>query len=399
MSADLSTIAEKLASARDSLVDALVDELSAVPGYAGVVTADSQREGMRAASAFLLESFESVLTGGYSAKLHQAYVSDASRERVKWGVPARAVLYTYQISSRLMWDYLRSIVADDEDPIVTLSKCWSLWMEHVDYSTRVVLEAYSRDTVEHILSLSARRWRFAVSMMQDELDQAELRERLRDVGFGRSTQFMLIVARFTSRTSAADMETDILAYERSLRSLTNGLGIAGHSDGTNLYILLPADTCSPEEAGAALRSSSVSARYSCLVSGVQTWEAGAQQLVAALLPMLPLVRAGHVRLADSFSVLDRAIGELRFAIKNQQEPGLDSRLVALVTSDDMWARTIEALWKCGMRVREAATTLHVHPNTVYYRVEQAKKQFGCDLLDLASLVDAYIAMEALRDNA
>ncbi|MCW2756323.1 MAG: putative CdaR family transcriptional regulator [Nocardioidaceae bacterium] len=59
-------------------------------------------------------------------------------------------------------------------------------------------------------------------------------------------------------------------------------------------------------------------------------------------------------------------------------------------------RTLDAFVACDMRVREAAECLHVHPNTVYYRLDRLTERLGVDVRKVTQLIDVLTALRLLQ---
>ena len=63
---------------------------------------------------------------------------------------------------------------------------------------------------------------------------------------------------------------------------------------------------------------------------------------------------------------------------------------------DEAAETLTAYLSSGMRARGAAEALHVHPNTVYYRLTRIEQVFGVDSHDYWQLLDLLVYVRVLR---
>jgi hypothetical protein len=66
-------------------------------------------------------------------------------------------------------------------------------------------------------------------------------------------------------------------------------------------------------------------------------------------------------------------------------------LVAELDADEV-ANTVGALIRCGGNLTAAARELHVHPNTVSYRLERLRKITGIDLRQSQGMLDGHLAL-------
>jgi hypothetical protein len=61
--------------------------------------------------------------------------------------------------------------------------------------------------------------------------------------------------------------------------------------------------------------------------------------------------------------------------------------------------TLETFVACEMSVRETADRLHVHPNTVYYRLDRLTERLAVDVRRVTQLIDVLAALRLLQASA
>ena len=100
----------------------------------------------------------------------------------------------------------------------------------------------------------------------------------------------------------------------------------------------------------------------------------------------------RLAMLTEISVLDFAAAALGPDIKYvSPEPMV--RFIGTVSQDHPdWLETIDAWVANSLNVKQTATAMHVHVNTVYYRLGQISKATGVDVYDLGQVVGLVIAV-------
>ena len=97
-------------------------------------------------------------------------------------------------------------------------------------------------------------------------------------------------------------------------------------------------------------------------------------------------------LAEDVSLFQHATAALYETIDLICPPDLRSFVVANQAHMRLWHETLETHARHGHNVRNTAAALHVHTNTVYYRLGQISAASGRDLTSLSDFTDVWIAL-------
>ncbi|WP_332871070.1 PucR family transcriptional regulator [Nocardioides allogilvus] len=96
---------------------------------------------------------------------------------------------------------------------------------------------------------------------------------------------------------------------------------------------------------------------------------------------------------------------LDFLVQSQGEdgarlvkPAIRAFLAEDLESNGVFVATLKAYIAANLNAKEAALTLMVHPNTVYYRLERIAERTGCDVRRVDELIDLLLAVRLVRGD-
>jgi hypothetical protein len=104
---------------------------------------------------------------------------------------------------------------------------------------------------------------------------------------------------------------------------------------------------------------------------------------------LGVVQYGDRPLADLIAAAPVQAGDHARAV-------LGAVLSGTVAEGETLLATVRVWFDCRGVAREAARQLHVHPNTVRYRLRRIQEFTGLDLTNLRDVAELYVALEAIR---
>jgi hypothetical protein len=274
------------------------------------------------------------------------------------------------------WQSLVDAAADDERPY--LLEGAERLMDYIDRVSSVVAQAYL-DERQHLVTEEERRLRELFDAIQGggTLD-AGLRDLAERIGLELADAYRPFAY---SSPSAASYDHAQLAAD------LRGRGILALTEGDRVTGLIPVEAAEPEAPeGALVAVGEPTARgelrealgeLRLLVDLGRVLGAGGRLDPGAFVTELLLARSPRL----GALVHQRALGPL--------EAYAETRESDLVV-------TLEKFVACGLDRRKAADALHVHPNTLDYRLRRAGELTG---LDLGRPEDLVLTVLALKQRA
>ena len=321
--------------------------------------------------------FRSILEDKEPTDAELAPFRASARDRAGEGMPLEDLLHAYRLGGRMGWQAITEEATDEERPALLMGA--ERLMDYVDRVSAVVAQAYL-DERQHLVSEEERRLRDLFDcLLADGPLSAVLQELAERLEFPIADSYRPFAG--TLPGAAAYEHADIA---RTLR----GRGLLALTEGDRVSGLAPLD--SEEPLG----------QVDALVAVGEPTPRG--QLADALEELRLLVELGR-RLGHEGGRLepDAFVAELLLA----RSPRLAevARRRALGPLEE-YARkrgsdlidTLEAFLAADLDRRRAATALHVHPNTLDYRLKRVEELTG---LNLAHPDDLTLTALALKQRA
>jgi len=320
--------------------------------------------------------FASVLDGRQPTDADLAAFRESARDRAGEGMPLEDLLHAYRLGGRMGWQALVDAAAPGERPAL-LSGAERL-MDYVDRVSAVVAQAYL-DERQHLVSEEERRLRDLFdALVGGQPLTAGLQECAKTIDFPLAEVYRPFARTLRGAAAAEHAQVAESLRSRGLLALTEGDRVTGlappHAD------LQPTEG---DELSAV---------------GEPTPRA---DLAAALEELRMLVdlgrRLGHTGRLDPGAF----VAELLLA-RSPRLAGL-ARQRALGPLEEYAERrgsdlidTLQAFLDSDLDRRRAAERLHVHPNTLDYRLRRVAELTG---LDLGRAADLTLAALALKQRA
>ena len=104
---------------------------------------------------------------------------------------------------------------------------------------------------------------------------------------------------------------------------------------------------------------------------------------------------GVASLAD-LSTLDYLVRRPDDTVRRLIRPQVRAFLAEDLAADGVYCASLQAFIDHDLNAREAARALHVHVNTMYYRLDRIAARTGCDLRRIDQMIEVLLAVRMLR---
>ena len=284
---------------------------------------------------------------------------ESARSRAEEGLPLEDLLHAYRLGGRLGWQALVAAARPEEYP--ALLSAAELLMRYIDTVSSVVAQTYL-DEHQHLVSEEERRQRALLeALAHPEREVPALRDLAERVGFPIAERYRPFCKALPGAPTHAHSQLASELRTRGVLALTEGDRVTGLTtedadprvfDGPHsLYVLgAPAPRA---ELAAALAD----VRMLLGFAGREGME-GAIEVDGFLLELL---------LARSPDLADRLAGRVLGPLDAYAER----------RSSDL-LETLEAFLACELDRRRTAQQLHVHPNTLDYRLRRIAELTGLE---------------------
>ena len=345
---------------------------------AGGDAARLQRVGVGLAARNCRTLTEALRTGARLDRDDLRYVAEHARERVRRGVSLEAMLHAYRVGLTAFWEEVMSeaiALGFSRDAALALARRTS---ELSDDLTTHAAETYVREE-SRLRAVSEQEARDLLELLlRGEADADTLKSRRVAPGLDLHERLLVVLARVASTTTspgdALDLASQPIARALStgraspLIAVRNGAVVerltALHdrmlAQGTELFFGL--GTPSASLAGVPVAFDQAALAVS---------RASVEQPVVAL-SELPVVQS--LMLGATSTI--RTLLEMR-----AHELDLSERELPMVRE------TLRALAEADLNLTHAADALHVHPNTLRYRLRRIRERTGLDPRTFAGLMD------------
>jgi hypothetical protein len=302
---------------------------------------------------------------------------ESARSRASEGLPLEDLLHAYRLGGRLGWQAIVEAATPDEHEALLIGA--ELLMRYVDSVSAAVAQTYL-DERQTLVSEDERRQRtLADALLTPGGDERELRALAERVGVEIADSYRPFALALPDAPALPHSQLAASLRARGVLALTEGDRVAGLADAD-------ADQATLGQPGALLALGDPAPRA---------------LLAAALDDMRLLVELGMRRGLRGTVELDSFLPEMLLA----RSPRLGERLAQRVLgpleayaerrSTDL-TETIQAFVECGHDRRATAKRLHVHPNTLDYRLGRIGELTDLDTSNPDDLVLLALALKQRR---
>jgi hypothetical protein len=301
----------------------------------------------------------------------------SAKDRASEGMPLEDLLHAYRLGSRIGWNALEEAALPDERSALLHGA--EVLLDYIDQVSAAVSQAYLEER-QHLVSEEERQLRNLLDALIDGGTlPAELRALAEQVGLPLTDQYRPFAAAVHEAPARRHSELASALRDRGVLALTEGVRVAGLAPNGNVASMPGLGN----DVVVALGRSTPRADLASALDDMRLLadlgrRLGRTGLVAVdeLLPELLLASA------------PRFASELRQRVLGPLETGRPQRTADLV-------KTLSVYLDSGLDRRSAATRLHVHPNTLDYRLRQVHE---LSALDVHRPEDLVLVALALRER-
>lgn len=343
-----------------------------IPSYRSLPQALVEAE-MIELARHTLAAFARSATRGHAADSEEvAAFAHTARQRAAEGFPLEDLLQAHRLGGRILWQALADTATAQERH--ALAEAADVVMAHVDAASATVTRAYL-DATSSRLSQGERHIRDLMAALTSGHPLVEahraLAERLHFVVQASYRPFLALLPGGSSRA------------HRALVDDLRGFGLLAVAEDRRVIGLLAPEAPEPIPPPGVRLAAGTPVERAELAESL-----GELRLLAHLSEL-----DGHRR---ELSVQEFA-PELLLARSPQVAAGLRERLLAPLEAHGVrrgpdLVSTLETLMACDLDRRRAAAALHVHRNTLDYRVRRAAELSGIDLSTPRDLALLWLAL-------
>jgi hypothetical protein len=374
-------VADLLQPGLDALVEELIEAIRlGVPAYRRPLEGEFGA-GLRAGVADALAQFLDLIRegGDLPASVRRQYV-EFGRWEAREGRRLESLLYAYRLGARISWRRIAENIRGAELGEETIALLAEAVFAHIDGLSAASAEGFAAELADRAGERDRRRRRLLRLMVDERGDPSVVREAAAEAGWELPARLAALVYR-------PDDPDRVAAHlpEGTLAATIDETAIALVPD--------PAAPGRRAEIAAALRgrAAELGTEVGWEQAAVSADRARALRRIreSGLLDADGLLTADE-HLADLVTLADPSLleelAERRLAPMRELTPGAGERL----------EETLLAWLDCQGVVKEAADALHVHPQTVRYRVAQLREIFGPQLDDPATRYELLLVLRARR---
>jgi sugar diacid utilization regulator len=311
-------------------------------------------------------------------------------------VSLEAFLRAWRLFGETAWSaVLTAIQAGDTAEHMAALEAAALLLRHIDDVTTAGLQAYLDEVQSPLSDLRLLRRDLLEALVSGTGDAEQIRRRVQSLHVRLSDAYMVVIVRGTGGIAHETVGGPAATYA-SLRRIVEGVRehlrsdvgpvLVGVRDGEVVALYPVAEAAEVDSVKAECAALAEALAEDGVTIGMSGWHAG----VAAIAIGYEEARAAE-RLAEGTGRSGRAIAFDEVLIDHIVrsspviEHALDETLRPLVEYDrarhtDL-VGTLAAYVEAGFNVTKSAAALHVHPNSVVYRLRRIKQLTGHDVHD------------------
>ena len=365
----------------DRRLDAITEEMvehyrQEIPAYASLPREVLDND-VRPVSRRNLEIFfAAVKRGGGPLAGELESVGASAAERALQGVPLTDLLHAYRAGTRIAWTaVLDEIARGPASQQALIGRLASHVLSYLDSVSTAVEEAYLKEWHGLVYRRAHGRWELANELLRDP-DPARVHVLAESAGIALP-DVIQVAALPTGKPAPTDSDEGLAGFLVDLQ-------------GRSVFFLDPAGT----RASQALLLQRTGGPLG--VAEGRSWVEGMGPAVAAACRIADL--AAGMKLVGAVHSEDLMVEQILSADPLAARRLYNSRLKKLAeidTSGDLF-RTLEEYLESGCRLVDVARKLHIHPNTVAYRLARIGEVGGLDLDSANDRFEAQLAIRARR---
>ncbi len=332
------------------------------------------------------------------------FISPHAAARARSGVPLAAFLHAFRIGHRVLWDALVAEAGDSSEGRRTALLAARILMEFINHASTHAADAYL-DAQQMLMAEGDRTRR---DLLEDLLSGSEpathaSRIAAQEVGLNPSSSAVVVVAVRSAPIVAEALRSAVSSLVRAVGGAVRPLSVIRQDEIVIVRSLRAGDVGGLPDRMRSVQRELIE-RGVRLAIGVSTVHEGTAGLPAAYQE----AREAAERVDASVGVL--SLTELRpldyFASREDQvaarllSPGIRAFVERDLRQGGALIDTLLAYSESDMSLTKTAEALHVHVNTVRYRLARVAELTGSNVKRFNDVVDLVIAIKlfsAMRD--
>jgi hypothetical protein len=342
-----------------AMVDAFTD---AIPGYKRLPASVIEGQILTVAASNIQLFIDCAGSGRLPQPVELEPFRTSAQARAAEGMPLEDLLHAYRLGGRFVWDAAVAAALGAEQP--ALPELAGFVMDYLDRVSSAVANSYLEER-QHLVSEEERRLRALLrSLTTAGPVEPALRSVMERLGLPLRDAYSPFAARLANPGVRAHAELAAALRGQGLLALTDGdrvTGIAAAALPAAVAldaIVVEGEPTPRGELAGALDEVRIAVDVAARTPG----EPARRLTLGDLAPELLL----------AFSPRLAAIVRRRVTMPLESSAG--------PRSPDL-VGTLRTLFECGLDRRRAARSLHVHPNTLDYRVRRIEELTGLDLAE------------------
>ena len=381
--------AEDLAT---SMTGAVFDE---IPAY-GSIAAPGGRESVLAHSRDHIHAVaRAIRTWSLPFGEELVFVKTRGAVRASQQVPLTALLHSYRIGHRTVWERLVRLLAGFDDALDAVLALTTLTLSYTDLISAALAEGYVERQRSMLAELDRDRRDLLENILQGTVErQTDTLRLASSFALVPGGDFLVVVMRRVSESHTPAGEAETRAAETLRRHLAMGVAqpfvVIRHGEVVSIAPLA--------RARAVAIARLVRMAHAELGQRGERWAAGISTMCSGLVE----VARGYqeARRAFESAAPDAAVCVLlETPVHNYLMQRVDGTAVRMIpaagrrllestaAADRILVETLQAYARAEMSARVAADQLAVHPNTVTYRLQKAGELLDRDLAKFSDLVE------------
>jgi len=362
------TLLGRLASRRDEIVDDMLATLRReVPAHSD----DELRDHCAGhVDAFLATARTGQVPRGPAV----AFVRSVGERGARDGAELEILLRAYRANAATLTHWIgEQAIANTPDGLRAALAVTRMVMEYTDTVSTALADAFVQES-RRLLAEAGSAQRDLLEDLLAGRSGASVETRARLAGLEPGVALQVVVA------TARDLGRAVEALSHQLRmARVGGLCLVRHDE---LVVVAPAEASLRQLVGRASAREPLTAGISLPLNELQEIPDAHRQARRAL-ALAPA--NGVLRLAD-LTLFDYLLASADDTARRLGPPGLDAPL----------RETVLAYAESDLNVGATARRLHLHPNTVHYRLRSVERLTGRDLRRFGDMVDLVAALRLRR---
>ena len=333
-----------------------------------------------------------------------AFVGALAARRAQEGIPLHSYLATYRVAQLAAWRHLRLLAGDRGISSSKLLDLSTYWLEYIDVATGEAAQAFLTEQ-ERLVRASGRERRDVLDLLlSGGMTAEEAEDRALSVGLASGvSRFAVVVVRALAETpqndGAAGHVSDGLAREFFVLESLKPFVVDRFDEIVAIVPLSRASASDLAEPVERVLTSLNRTTAQALRAGIGLEFAS---LIDTRLGYLEATRAIDLlpEHAVSLALSDVPLMDYLPSFGDKTAHRLVPVRLAKAIADDrrqggLLIETLMQYEAACLSVSETAAALHVHPNTVYYRLARLSELTGVDVRNFTQLVQLLLAVKLL----